>query len=463
MLFGEHAVVYGHPSIVTAIDQRLTVTIEKSDLPEIIINAPDSKDTSFVQTAINLFSKKFHIKKSGFKLTTHSPFSGKYGFGSSAAVTTATVRTLGSFNKINLSHKDIFDLSYKTVLEVQKTGSGFDVAASAWGGTLFYTKGITPPESLSDYCADMPLVIGYSGVKSNSVQLINEVAQKKQKYHDKISRIFEAVSKIVVEARGKIVERDWERVGKLMDFNQEYLRDLGVSSQKLEDLISAAKNAGAWGAKLSGAGGGDCMIAMASGDKRAAIENAITSAGGEVIHAKANAPGVGLETTDNQNELFIVVDEKDNILGYKTRYECHHDKSLVHRCSGLLIFDDQGRILLQRRSQTKDKDPGKWTISVSGHVTKGESYEQAIYRETKEELGTDLKPVFKEKFLSHYPGETEMESLYTAVFNGPFKPNPEEVECVEFFSKNEISRKLLSGEIVLTELAETCLNKIGFI
>lgn len=80
-----------------------------------------------------------------------------------------------------------------------------------------------------------------------------------------------------------------------MDFNQEYLRDLGVSSEKLESLIAAAKGAGAWGAKLSGAGGGDCMIAVAPKEKRGQIEKAIEAAGGQVIHITPNAPGVRRE------------------------------------------------------------------------------------------------------------------------------------------------------------------------
>ena len=85
---------------------------------------------------------------------------------------------------------------------------------------------------------------------------------------------------------------DWERVGKLMDFNQEYLRDLGVSSEKLEALISAAKAAGAWGAKLSGAGGGDCMIAVGP----PGVKEAIRNAGGEVVDVTVNAEGVRVES-----------------------------------------------------------------------------------------------------------------------------------------------------------------------
>ncbi len=132
----------------------------------------------------------------------------------------------------------------------------------------------------------MPLVIGYTGVKADTVTLMANVAEKMKAQPERVNRIYDAIAKLVEEAKSKMIEGDWERVGKLMDFNQEYLRDLGVSSEKLEALISAAKSAGAWGAKLSGAGGGDCMIALhpdgTSGKRR--IEDAITKAGGQVIH-----------------------------------------------------------------------------------------------------------------------------------------------------------------------------------
>jgi mevalonate kinase len=80
-----------------------------------------------------------------------------------------------------------------------------------------------------------------------------------------------------------------------MNFNQGYLGALDVSTKKLSDMIYAAVNAGAWGAKLSGAGGGDCIIALASDGKKRAVEKAIKKAGGEIIKVSTDAPGVRVE------------------------------------------------------------------------------------------------------------------------------------------------------------------------
>jgi mevalonate kinase len=273
MLLGEHAVVYGYPCIVTAISQRLSV----SDSP-----TEYAGDTRFIDAAVKLWGD------AKTKLSATCAFSGCYGFGSSSAVTVATLKAL----RPDAPNKEIFDTAYKIVLDIQSAGSGFDVAAATYGGTLYYIKN----KSIEPLVIkDMPLIVGYTGIKSNTVDLVSMVADKRKKYPEKVERIFQGIAKLVDEAKQKMLEGDWERVGRLMDFNQEYLRDLGVSSEKLETLIKAAKSAGAYGAKLSGAGGGDCMIALAPADKRQAVEEAITKAGGEIVQVTPNAEGVRVE------------------------------------------------------------------------------------------------------------------------------------------------------------------------
>ncbi len=461
MLFGEHVVVYGRPCIVTAIDRRLFVSAHQtSETPE---------DTRFLDAAVKTWGAD-----KGLKFFAKSTFSGKYGFGSSSAVTVATLKLL----RPEASNQELFNAAYKIVLEVQGAGSGFDVAAAVYGGTLYYIKNLPAQagktvEPLA--VSDIPLVVGYTGIKADTVSLMNNVAQKKKDNPEKVGRIFEGIAKLVNEAKNKMIEGparnasasvaggDWERVGKLMDFNQEYLRDLGVSSEKLESLISAAKGAGAWGAKLSGAGGGDCMIALAPQDKRKAVEDAITRAGGEVVDITANAQGVRLETTDNQEELFIVVDNNDNVLGYKTRYECHHDKSLIHRTVGALIFNDKGELLLQKRSQTKDMEPGVWGISSAGHVTRGQTDDEAIHREVQEELGITIPLTFVKKFITSSNLETERAALFKGKSNGPFKPNSDEISELRFFDPRAMKLLVASKKLLLTEAAAQTLKEVAIL
>ncbi len=290
LLMGEHAVVYGRPCIVTAVNARLSVSVEKRRDSGVVIDAPQVSDTKFVSRAIETVRARWKEEVSGITVHTKSEFSSSFGFGSSAAVTVAMVFALREFLGKKGTPGEIFELSYKTTKEVQRGGSGFDVAAATWGGALYYKNEGEVVEPMA--VPPPPIIIGYTGVKADTMTIVRDVGKKRDSEPQKVERIFDAIGKLVEEARMHMGEGDWERVGKLFDFNQEYLRDLGVSSEKLEALILAAKNAGAWGAKLSGAGGSDCMIAITPQDRRQAVEKAIVAAGGEVLRFSLNAEGV---------------------------------------------------------------------------------------------------------------------------------------------------------------------------
>jgi len=463
MLMGEHAVVYGQPCLVTAVDQRLLVSMEETDNSKVVIDAPQVKNTRFVEEALRVGASAWGIKHHGIYIKTDCPFSGKYGFGSSAAVTVAVLRALIALFDKTVDNRAFFEAAYRVIVNIQKVGSGFDVAAALYGGTLNFIKGGRLIEPLDGNAPKIPLVVGYTGIKSDSVSIVNQVGEKEKRYPEKINRIFQSIGKLTEQGKEALLRGDWERLGTLMDFDQEYLRDLGISSQKLEDLIGAAKKAGAWGAKLSGAGGGDCMITLAPQERRDAICSAIKEAGGEIVPVKPHAQGVRIDTTDDQEELFVVVDKDDHVVGYRTRSDCHHDKTLIHRTVGVIVFDDTNKVLLHKRSQTKDLEPGFWGISAAGHVTKGQTYDEAAQRELKEELGVRLPITYQKKFLSHTNAETEMSTLYTARYNGPFHPDKTEVGQIRFVDKDELLRKMLSGEIVLTSWAQQSLKQIGFL
>ena len=462
MLLGEHAVVYNHPCLVTAIDKRLRVTITKTETNTVNVISPQTSDHRFIDAAIAEASRHWGIRHTGLQIETSSSFTGNYGFGSSSAVTVGVLAALQQLFEIHELPQGIFESAYATVLAVQGVGSGFDVAAATFGGTLLYGRGGKPLQQLR-IPKGFDIVVGYSGQKADTTSLIHMVKDKYDKHPETISRIFSAIGDLVRQATAALEDGDWQTVGKLMDFNQEYLRDLGVSSERLESLIVTAKQAGAYGAKLSGAGGGDCMLALVSSDTRSSVEDAIRQTGGEVVRVSINAPGIDYPTTDDQTEMFIVVNDKDEIVGYRSRSECHRDANLIHRSTNILLFDTKGRLLLQKRSQTKDINPGLWTLSATGHATKGESYEQAAQRELHEELGIYAKLEFIDKFIVRYPRETEMEAVFRGQYEGQFSPDPREVETVKYFTSAELSDMVKKRQIVLTELADEILRKIKYI
>jgi len=158
-------------------------------------------------------------------------------------------------------------------------------------------------------------------------------------------------------------------------------------------------------------------------------------------------------------EYFDVVDEKDNVIGRATRGECHKNRELIHRGIHVLIFNSDGDVLLQKRSRKVDLYPGKWTVSVAGHVGSGEDYMETAKREMEEEIGieTEIEPV--SKFL--FSGEKERETirLFKGVSDGPFRRQPEEVDDVRFFSPEEIKKMLRESPESFSPDCFIALNK----
>lgn len=145
-------------------------------------------------------------------------------------------------------------------------------------------------------------------------------------------------------------------------------------------------------------------------------------------------------------ELLEIVDDDDKIIGLRPRAQCHGNPALVHRVSHVLIINAKGEMLLQKRSSSKDIQPGKWDTSVGGHLDPGEDYLAAARREMAEELGLVRLPL---TFLYHSRICNEIESENVATFlsryGGEFSPNPLEIDEVRFWSAAEIETALGTG------------------
>ena len=139
-------------------------------------------------------------------------------------------------------------------------------------------------------------------------------------------------------------------------------------------------------------------------------------------------------------EWFDVVDRSDTVIGHASREEVHQN-GLLHRSAHLLVFDGSGRVLLQKRSMVKDRFPGRWDSSVSGHVDSGESYDQCIVREAMEEIGIRLAATPERLFKVDACDETDQEFswVYRTYSEGPFAPNEEEISEIRWFTGDEVS------------------------
>jgi isopentenyldiphosphate isomerase len=150
------------------------------------------------------------------------------------------------------------------------------------------------------------------------------------------------------------------------------------------------------------------------------------------------------------DEFFPVVDEEGNEISIAPRSLCHDGKSkLLHPVVHLHLFNKRGDLFLQKRAMTKDLFPGRWDTSVGGHISPGESVEEALKRETLEELGLkNFRYQLKRKYIWESPREREL--VYSFTGNSEEIPviNPEEIDDGRYWTKQEIEDNI--GKEVFT-------------
>ena len=152
---------------------------------------------------------------------------------------------------------------------------------------------------------------------------------------------------------------------------------------------------------------------------------------------------------DNQQELFPIVDESGQVVGSATRGECHSGSKLLHPVVHLHVFNSNGDVYLQKRPDWKDIQPGKWDTAVGGHIDYGESPEEALLREVREELGiTDFKPERVDKYAFESSRERELVYVHRTTYDGEIRPSTKELDGGRFWKMQEIREAM--GKDVLT-------------
>jgi isopentenyldiphosphate isomerase len=152
---------------------------------------------------------------------------------------------------------------------------------------------------------------------------------------------------------------------------------------------------------------------------------------------------------DNEQELFNIVDEEGRPIGKATRGECHNGSRLLHAVVHLHVFNSQGDVYLQKRPEWKDIQPGKWDTAVGGHIDYGETPEEALRREVREELGIEaFQPEPMGSYIFDSKRERELVYVNKTTYDGPIRPSAEELDGGRFWTIQEIRDAI--GKQVLT-------------
>lgn len=161
-------------------------------------------------------------------------------------------------------------------------------------------------------------------------------------------------------------------------------------------------------------------------------------------------------------EIFPIVNTEGEVVGSATREECHAGTFLLHPVVHLHIFNSAGELYLQKRVMTKKIQPGKWDTAVGGHVDYGERIEDALLRETREELGVrDFTPDFLMRYEFRSQVEAELVYIYKCVYDGDFNLDPLEVDEGRFWSLDEIKKSI--GKGLFTPNFESEIERLGWL
>jgi len=296
ILFGEHAVVYNSPAIAVPVSSlHANVSVQEADTLIIdarnlsaeyqILKEPLKKNHTAFALQETIFDTLKHFKLSKnqkIRITIDSKIPISAGMGSSAAVAVATIRALAAFFKKKITNEELYNLAHKTEVIHHITPSGVDLSVIINEKPIFFKKGDPNVLDLLSLKNKISLVIGDTGVQSKTSEVVADVRVNREKYEEE----FAEIRTIVEQARNLIESGDVLRLGPLMDDNHEVLQKINVSSPELDNLVKAAREAGALGAKLSGAGRGGNMIALADENGKAISQALMDAGAGRVFYAE---------------------------------------------------------------------------------------------------------------------------------------------------------------------------------
>ena len=289
-LFGEHAVVYGKRAIASAINLRTTATVREANQTTIASLLGTTGIDYTVHPYISRCIESLNVPAVSIKIDSEIPVGS--GLGSSAAAVIATLGALNAEFDLGMTRTALAEAGHAIERDVQGAASPTDTFVSTMGGTIMITPGQSPPVSAKLRLIDCDIVIGDTREFSSTKELVGNVGILHERYPAIMNPIFDTIECLSELGVPLIENGDYRAVGELMNINHGLLDAIGVGSAKLSRLVYAARDAGAWGAKITGAGGGGCIVALVRGAAADFVVQAIGDAGGHAITTSASEEGV---------------------------------------------------------------------------------------------------------------------------------------------------------------------------
>ena len=292
ILCGEHSVVYGQPALAVPVSSLRAharveptapgtgCTIRAVDLGQTLpLRALSREQPLGLIVMLVLEALQAPEPDLELNLTSDLPVGG--GMGSSAAVAAAAIQALGSALGREFTPAEVSAMTYEVERLHHGTPSGIDNTVIAWEKAIFFIRG-QPPEPLN-VVTPVILLIADTGVAASTRHAVELVHRRLEQSPHKVRSILNHMGELAHQARTALERGQLKELGKLMNQNQSLLAELGVSHPRLDALVQAARDAGALGAKLTGAGLGGNMIALVEKKTLSAVRAALNEAGAKAV------------------------------------------------------------------------------------------------------------------------------------------------------------------------------------
>jgi mevalonate kinase len=306
ILFGEHFVVHGIPGIVSAIDSTTEAKVRKTG-NQIVIKDERKTAKGYSQEkklqqleSIDRMLKKMGINhETALEIWIGGTLPGFSGLGASAASSVAIARAIAETFNMKLTDEQINNIAYEGEKAYAGTPSGIDNTAATFGGLLWFQKNlIGDSNSIETLHIREPIdiIIGSTGIVANTKAMVEGVANRKRESTEKYNAIFRRAEEIAFAGKKALLDFNLDKVGELMNENHHLLQQIGVSHEILDRLVEIAIKQGAYGAKLTGGGGGGCMTALTPGTTlQKKVAKAIEKEGYEILSTR-----IGVEKTQGR-------------------------------------------------------------------------------------------------------------------------------------------------------------------
>lgn len=306
IISGDHSVVYGYPALATALNLRCHVIAALGEIGLEIAVENMSEGYTYSMNELEGINqgKKFSIFDSlamlvttliptaeiAIKLDISSEIPISAGLGSSAAVAVATIAAIADLFDLKFTKEEISSMAFESEKMIHGNPSGIDNSIATWGGLLVFEDGNIEKKELTH---KMPLIIINSKIARDTKRLVASVAMLKENHDRVMGSLLTTMGTITQQVIIEVESGNMKKMGELMNMNQGLLEAINVSHPFLSKLIWELKEMGALGAKLTGAGGGGCMIALfESLDNSDMIKAKLMKLGVDVIITEASPTGV---------------------------------------------------------------------------------------------------------------------------------------------------------------------------